>query len=236
MTVVTVGWMVTKGCNLPPNCGRFACGSGSGHHRGCGTGGNVGPGAWAHAESLEGAERERLERVVSGIDRYGYGGYGRGGGASAAITTITTPASAFGGGAETTTTTGGGTGGATPGGRGNLSLTRRRRLIHARQHATGGTTGGTTAAEGDVGALVGPLIRVRPLTSEYGEAVQIGAAIGEEDVEEDEEELDDEEALDDEGGDEGGDDEEDLDDGTRGRLRGRAGVRRAEVAVIRDDA
>ena len=39
----------------------------------------------------------------------------------------------------------------------------------------------------------------------------------------------------------GGDDddeeeEEDLDDGTRGRRRGRTGVRRAEVAVIRDDA
>ena len=205
--------MVTKGYNVPPNCGRFACGSGSGHHRGCGTGGNVGPGAWAHAESLEGAERERLERVVSGIDRYGYG---RGGGTTrtaGTITTITTPASGFGGGAETTTTTttGGGTatGGATPGGRGNLSLTRRRRLIHARQHATGGTT----TTEGNVGALVGPLIRVRPLTSEYGEAVRIGAAIGEEDEEVDEEELD-------EGGDEEDDDdeeEEDLDDGTRGR-------------------
>lgn len=76
-----------------------------------------------------------------------------------------------------------------------MSLTRRRRLIHARQHATGRTT---TTTEG---ALVGPLIRVRPLTSEYGEAVQIGAAIGEEDVEEDEEELDDEEALDEEGDD-----------------------------------
>ena len=113
-------------------------------------------------------------------------------------------------------------------------MTRRRRLIHARQHATGGTTGGTTAAEGDVGALVGPLIRVRPLTSEYGEAVQIGAAIGEEDVEEDEEELDDEGGDDDDDDDD--DEEEDLDDGTRGRRRGRTGVRRAEVAVIRDDA
>jgi len=205
--------MVTKGFNVPPNCGRFACGSGSGHHRGCGTGGNVGPGAWAHAESLEGAERERLERVVSGIDRYGCGGHGRGGGgrtAAGTITTITsTAASGFGGGggAETTTTGGGGaaTGGATPGGRGNLSLTRRRRLIHARQHATGGTT----TTEGDAGALVGPLIRVRPLTSEYGEAVQIGAAIGEEDEEVDEEGLD--ERGD---GDDDDDDDEDLDDGT----------------------
>ena len=61
--------MGTSAPGPPPNCGRFACGTKSGHHRGCGTGGNVGPGAWAHAESLEEAERERLERVVSGIDR-----------------------------------------------------------------------------------------------------------------------------------------------------------------------
>ena len=211
----------------PPNCGRFACGTKSGHHRGCGTGGNVGPGAWAHAESLEEAERERLERVVSGIDRYGgYGGYG--GGTTTRVRATTASGFGGGGGAETTT------GGATPGGRGNLSTTRRRRLIHARRRAGGGT--GATDPGVDVGALGGPLIRVRPLTSEYGEAVQIGggaaAAIGEDGVEEDEElEEASEEEEDEEGGD--GEGERDFNGGTRaGRRRG---VGRAEVAVIRDD-
>jgi len=217
--------MGTSAPGPPPNCGRFACGTKSGHHRGCGTGGNVGPGAWAHAESLEEAERERLERVVSGIDRYG-GGYGYGGGTTTRVRASTASGFGGGGGAETTT------GGATPGGRGNLSTTRRRRLIHARRRAGGGT--GTTEGV-DVEALGGPLIRVRPLTSEYGEAVQIGggaaAAIGEDGVEEDEElEEASEEEEDEEGGD--GEGERDFNGGTRGARR--RGVVRAEVAVIRD--